>query len=109
MITLETLKKMSVGIGRVVIQLDEFSERKIGHIIIPTKTFNAKKPCTGRVVNKGEMVSDEIKIGDRVLFNKYIGDNPEWCEELGKVDGRDYIVLDDSVIYAICEDDKEVQ
>jgi chaperonin GroES len=63
-----------------------------------------KKPQTGKViaVGDGRLLEDgtrapmTVKVGDRVLFSKYGGNEVT-------IDGKEYTILDEDQIYAIIE------
>jgi chaperonin GroES len=88
---------------RIVIKRLEGEEKTKGGIIIPDAA--KEKPQEGRVVavgsgrvtEKGEIVALEVKVGDKVLFGKYSG------QEI-KIDGEEHILLREDDILAIIED-----
>jgi chaperonin GroES len=51
---------------------------------------------TGRILEDGKVIPLEVKAGDRVLFGKYGG------TEI-KLDGEDYIILDENEVLAVIE------
>ena len=63
-------------------------------IVLPDK-INKEKPIFGEVVAIGSEVS-AVKIGDKVIFKKYM---PDWV----KVDDKDYLVGLENDILAIVE------
>ena len=80
---------------RVVIEPAQAEEKTAGGIIIPDTA--KEKPQKGTVVAVGQGKKDEpmtVKEGDKVLYGKYAG------TELN-VDGKDYLIMRESDIYAI--------
>lgn len=85
---------------KVVVQLVEAEEKTASGIYLPDSA--KKKPTEGKVISVGEgrtLDSGEkntltVKVGDRVLFSKYGGNEVT-------VDGEDYTILDEDQIYAI--------
>ena len=85
---------------KVVVQLVEQEEKTASGIYLPDTA--KKKPTEGKVIAVGEgrtLDSGEtnkltVKVGDRVLFSKYGGNEVN-------VDGQDYTILDEDQIYAI--------
>jgi chaperonin GroES len=85
---------------RVIIKTIEQEEVKKGSIIIPDTA--KEKPQEGEVIavgpgsvnEKGERVSLEVKIGDKVLYGKYSGTEV-------KIDNEEYLIMRESDILAI--------
>jgi chaperonin GroES len=85
---------------KVVVQLVEQEEKTASGIYLPDSA--KKKPQEGkiiavgggRVLDSGERNKLTVKVGDRVLFSKYGGNEVT-------VDGQDYTILDEDQIYAI--------
>ena len=80
---------------RVVVEPASAEEKTTGGIIIPDTA--KEKPQKGKVVAVGKGKKDEpmtVKVGDEVLYGKYSG------TEL-TVDGKDYIIMRESDIYAV--------
>jgi len=85
---------------KVVVQLTEQEEKTASGIYLPDSA--KKKPQegkviavgTGRVLDSGERNQLSVKVGDRVLFSKYGGNEVT-------LDGQDYTILDEDQIYAI--------
>lgn len=85
---------------KVVVQLVEQEEKTASGIYLPDSA--KKKPQEGKVVavgagrilDNGEHNQLSVKVGDRVLFSKYGGNEVN-------VDGQDYTILDEEQIYAI--------
>jgi chaperonin GroES len=72
---------------RVVIEVKEPEEKKVGGLILPDSV--KEKPQAGVVVSvgDGEEISKMVKEGDLVIFNKYSGNEYH-------LDGSDFIILD---------------
>jgi chaperonin GroES len=87
---------------KVVVQVLEEEEKTAGGIFLPDTA--KKKPQEGRVVavGPGRVLQDgtrapmSVKVGDRVIFSKYGGNEVE-------VDGEEYTILDEDQIYAVRE------
>ena len=87
---------------KVVVEVFEEEEKTAGGILLPDTA--KKKPQEGRVVavGPGRVLQDgtrapmSVKVGDRVIFSKYGGNEVE-------VDGKEYTILDEDQIYAIRE------
>jgi chaperonin GroES len=85
---------------KVVVQLVEQEDKTASGIYLPDSA--KKKPQEGKVVatgngrilDNGERNSLTVKVGDRVLFSKYGGNEVT-------VDGEDFTILDEDQIYAI--------
>ncbi|HJP83841.1 MAG TPA: co-chaperone GroES [Fimbriimonadaceae bacterium] len=85
---------------KVVVQLMEQEEKTASGIYLPDTA--KKKPTEGKVIavgegrtlDNGEKNKLTVKVGDRVLFSKYGGNEVS-------VDGSDYTILDEDQIYAI--------
>lgn len=85
---------------RVLIQRVEQEQRSAGGIIIPDTA--KEKPVEGIVVavgegsrdNNGNIIGMEVKVGDRVLFAKWGGNEV-------KVDGVEYTIMKESDILGI--------
>ena len=87
---------------RVLVKRLESEEKTAGGIIIPD---NAKeKPQQGEIlaVGNGKLLDDgkthqlNVKVGDRVLFNKYAGSEV-------KVDGNEHLIMREEDILGIIE------
>ncbi len=80
---------------RVLVQPAAAEEKTAGGIIIPDTA--KEKPVRGTVVAVGEGKKDDpvtVKTGDIVLYGKYAG------TEIS-VDGKDYLIMRESDIYAV--------
>lgn len=82
---------------RVLVSFVEEETKTASGLIIPDTA--KEKPTTGKVVAVGtdEELKELIKVGDKVLFGKYGG------EEIS-FDGNDYKIIQRSDILAVIED-----
>src|SRR5712671_1242709 len=87
---------------RIVIRCIDADERTAGGIIIPDTA--KEKPHEGEIIavgpgarnEKGEIVSPDVKAGDRVLFGKWSGTEV-------KIDGEDLLITKESDILGVIE------
>lgn len=87
---------------RVLVRRLEEEEQKVGGIIIPDTA--KEKPQQGEVIGvgngklleTGERVPLDVKVGDRVLFGKYSGADV-------KIEGEEYLILREDEILAVLE------
>lgn len=87
---------------RVVVRRIQEDERTKGGIIIPDTA--KEKPQQGKIIaaGKGKVNDDgkltplDVKVGDRILFGKYSGNEV-------KIDGEDYLILREEDVLAILE------
>lgn len=80
---------------RVLVEPAAAETKTAGGIIIPDTA--KEKPMKGKIVAVGNGKPDEpmtVKVGDIVLYGKYAG------TELN-VDGKEYLIMRESDIYAI--------
>lgn len=85
---------------KVVIEVLEEEDKSSGGLYLPDTA--KKKPQTGKVVaiGDGKILEDgnraelTVKVGDKVLFSKYGGNEVV-------VNGKEYTILDEDQIYAI--------
>lgn len=85
---------------KVVVQLTEAEEKTASGIYLPDSA--KKKPTegtvvavgTGRTLDDGSRNALSVKVGDRVLFSKYGGNEVN-------IDGEDLTILDEDQVYAI--------
>lgn len=75
---------------RLLIRRIEVGNETPGGIIIPDAA--KEKPCIGEVIAAGFDVSDEVVVGDTVLFSKYSGTEVE----IG--DGEHLIIRVDDIL-----------
>ncbi len=78
---------------RVVVERVE-EETKQGTIIIPETA--KEKPRIGKVIAVGtdEDLQDILKVGDKILYGKYVGDEVE-------IDGKELLIVQRADILAI--------
>jgi chaperonin GroES len=87
---------------RLLVKREDEGEEKYGGIIIPDTA--KEKPQRGKVVaagngkvtEDGKRVPLDVKMGDRILFGKYSGNEV-------KIDGDDYLILREEDVLAILE------
>jgi chaperonin GroES len=87
---------------KIVVEVLEEEDKTPGGIYLPDTA--KKKPQQGKVVAVGEgrLLEDgtrakmSVKVGDRVLFSKYGGNEVE-------IDGKEYTILDEDQVYAIIQ------
>jgi chaperonin GroES len=87
---------------KVLVERVEAESKTAGGIVLPDTA--KEKPQRGKVVSVGEgkMLEDgtrrevQVKKGDLVLFTSYAG------TEI-KVDGKEYLIMDESDIMAVIE------
>ncbi|MDX2065103.1 MAG: co-chaperone GroES [Fimbriimonadaceae bacterium] len=85
---------------KVVVKLVEAEEKTASGIILPDSAKKKPQEGTviatghGRVLDNGERNPLTVKVGDRVLFSKYGGNEVT-------VEGEDYTILDEDQIYAV--------
>lgn len=85
---------------RVVVKRIESEEKTAGGIIIPDTA--KEKPMEGEVMavgkgakgENGQVQPLEVKVGDRILFGKWSGNEI-------KIDGKEYLVMKESDIVGI--------
>jgi chaperonin GroES len=88
---------------RIVVKRLEGEDKTKGGIIIPDAA--KEKPQEGRVIavgsgrvtDSGQVVAPEVKVGDKILFGKYSG------QEI-KIDGEEHLLLREEDILAIIEE-----
>jgi chaperonin GroES len=87
---------------RVVIKRVQEDVKTAGGIIIPDSA--QEKPQEGEVVavgpgardEKGDRITPDVKVGDRILFGKWSGTEV-------KVDGQDLLIMKESDIMGVLE------
>ncbi|MDQ2985686.1 MAG: co-chaperone GroES [Armatimonadota bacterium] len=85
---------------KVVVEVLEKEDKSPGGLYLPDSA--KKKPQTGkiiavgegRILDDGKRSSMNVKVGDKVLFSKYGGNEVQ-------LDGSEYTILDEDQIYAI--------
>lgn len=87
---------------RVVIKVLEREEKTKSGIVLPDTA--KEKPQegkiiavgTGKVLENGQRVPMDVKVGDKVIFSKYAGTEV-------KIDGVEYLIVSDRDVLAIVE------
>jgi len=88
---------------KVIVQRHEAEEKTAGGIVLPDAA--KEKPRRGKVISvgNGRLLEDgsrskmQLKKGDEVLFSSYAGTEV-------KIDGKEYLIMDESDVMAIIED-----
>lgn len=86
---------------RIVVQPLEAEEVTKGGIILPEtakeKPHEGKIIAVGRgkVLDNGQVQALELKVGDRILYGKYSGN------EIKTTDGKDYLIMREDDVLAI--------
>ncbi len=91
---------------RILVKLLDKEEKSPGGIILPDTA--KEKPQEGKVVavGKGRLLEDgtikplEVKVGDTILFGKYVG------SEIAHED-KDFLILREEDILAILKEEKK--
>ena len=86
---------------RIVLKAQE-EEQTVGGIVLASNAKN--KPTTGvvvavgqgRTLDNGQVVAVAVKEGDKVLFDKYAGNEAEY-------DGETYLVVHDKDLVAVVD------
>ncbi len=87
---------------RVVVKLIEVEEKTASGIVLPDKAKERPQEAevvavgTGRILNDGQKVPLEVKVGDNIILSKYAGTD-------FKADGEEYLILREDDILAIKE------
>ncbi len=87
---------------RVIIKLVEVEEKTAGGIVLPDKAKERPTEAevmavgTGRILNDGQKVPMDVKVGDRIIISKYAGTE-------FKVDDAEYLILREDDILAVKE------
>ncbi|MHC4394021.1 MAG: co-chaperone GroES [Planctomycetota bacterium] len=87
---------------KVLVERLEAESKTAGGIVLPDAA--KEKPQRGKIVavGKGKVLDDgtvkkvQVKKGDMVLFTSYAGTDV-------KIDGKDYLIMDESSILAVIE------
>jgi chaperonin GroES len=87
---------------RVVVEREASEERTAGGIVLPDSAKN--KPARGKIISVGEgrLLDDgtrsqmQIKVGDRVLFSSYAGDE-------FKINDQELLLMREDDILAVIE------
>ena len=86
---------------RIIVKVEEPKEKKVGGIIIPDTV--KEKPQEGAVVavgkgkvdKDGKVIEMDVKVGDKVLYGKYSGN------EITTKDGEEILIMREEDILAI--------
>jgi len=87
---------------RIVVKVVNHEEKTRGGIVLPDTT--KEKPTegeviavgTGKVLENGQKLPLEVKVGDRIIFSKYAGTEV-------KLDGDEYVIFSERDVLAIIE------
>jgi chaperonin GroES len=85
---------------RIVVKVLEAEEKTAGGIILPDTAKDKPQEGEviavgpGRVLDNGNRVAPEVKVGDRVIYSKYGGTEV-------KVEDEEYLVVRESDLLAI--------
>ena len=85
---------------RLIVRRGEQLEKTKGGIIIPETAKEKPQEAevvavgSGRVDETGKVIPLDVKVGDRVLFGKYSGDEIQ-------IEGEDYLILQENDIKAV--------
>ena len=91
---------------KIVVERSEAEERTAGGIVLPDTAKDKPKQGrvvavgSGRILDNGQVKAPELKVGDRVLFGSFAGSEV-------KVEGKDYLVMAESEVFAVIEDPKK--
>ena len=87
---------------RIIVQRIDEGEQHVGGIIIPDTAKEKPQQGTviaagnGKVNDDGKRVPLDVKVGDRILFGKYGG------QEI-KLDGEEYFIMKEDDVLAVIE------
>ena len=102
----KTAKKRNLNLqplgDRVVVERDESQEKTAGGIVLPDSAQN--KPARGKIVSvgdgrlldNGQRNQIQVKVGDRVLFSSYAG-------EQFKIGDQELLLMREDDILAVLE------
>lgn len=85
---------------RVVVQADEAEEKSEGGIILPDTAQEKPQKGTivalgaGRTSDSGDLIKPEVKVGDKVLYGKYSGNEIS-------INGTEYLIMRESDVLAV--------
>ena len=86
----------------IVVKVVNHEEKTKGGIVLPDTA--KEKPTegevmaigTGKVLENGQKLPLEVKVGDRIIFSKYAGTEV-------KLDGEEYVIFSERDVLAIIE------
>jgi chaperonin GroES len=87
---------------RILVRRIEEAEQKVGAIIVPDtakekpQQAEVKAVGSGRLLETGERVPLNVKVGDKVLVGKWSGTDV-------KIDGEDYLILKEDDVLGVLE------
>lgn len=87
---------------RVILKALPSEEKTRGGVILPDTAKEKPQQAevvavgTGRLLDSGEKVPMEVKVGDRVLYGKYSGTEV-------KIEGEEYLIVKESEILGILQ------
>ncbi len=87
---------------RLLVQRIDDGEQTVGGIIIPNTAKEKPQQSTviaagnGKVNDDGKRVPLDVKVGDRILFGKYAG------QEI-KLDGEEYLIMKEDDVLGVIE------
>ena len=87
---------------RIVVKVLDREEKTKGGLYLPDTA--KEKPTegeviatgSGKVLDNGQKLPIEVKVGDRIIFSKYAGTEV-------KLDGEDYVIFSERDVLAIIE------
>ncbi|MEI7576629.1 MAG: co-chaperone GroES [Armatimonadota bacterium] len=85
---------------KVVVEVLDAEEKTASGIYLPDSAKKKPQEGTvvatgnGRVLDNGERNTLNVKVGDKVLFSKYGGNEVS-------IEGKEYTILDEDQIYAV--------
>lgn len=91
---------------KVIVERVEAEDKTSGGIILPETAKDKPQQGVvvavgqGKVLESGKIKEPEVQKGDRVIFGSYSGTEV-------KVSGREYLILSESELLAVVEDDKK--
>ncbi|MGE5381053.1 MAG: co-chaperone GroES [Methylocystaceae bacterium] len=96
--------KLTPLADRVVVKVEEKAEEKTkSGIVLPDTAKEKPQEGTviavgpGRILDDGSRVPVDVKVGDKVIYSKYAGNEV-------KIDGEEYLLLEERNILAKVED-----
>ena len=83
---------------RIVVKVLSREEKTKGGIVLPdtAKEKPTEAVGSGKVLDNGQKLPVEVKVGDRIIFSKYAGTEV-------KIDGDEYVIFSERDVLAIVE------